>query len=81
MNGNSYPCLGDALGGDLAFAMGLSVFAPVPFKKEWPVKLHGFLNLGRVVGWDSSKSCLKIISKWDLKEETPRERWDAFFVG
>lgn len=24
-------------------------------KKEWPVKLHGFLNTGRVVGWESGK--------------------------
>ena len=45
----------DSLGGDLAWALGVSVFAPFPTKKEWPVKLHGFLNTGRVVGWESGK--------------------------
>jgi outer membrane protein insertion porin family len=39
----------------LAWALGVSVFAPFPTKKEWPVKLHGFLNTGRVVGWESGK--------------------------
>ncbi|KAJ9113502.1 hypothetical protein QFC20_001853 [Naganishia adeliensis] len=46
----------DSLGGDLAWALGVSVFAPFPTKKEWPVKLHGFLNTGRVVGWESAQS-------------------------
>ena len=46
----------DSLGGDLAFAMGLSLFAPVPKRPEWPIKLHTFLNFGRVVGWDNSRS-------------------------
>lgn len=41
----------DSLGGDLAYALGLSVFAPFPVKPEWPLKLHGFLNLGKVVGY------------------------------
>jgi outer membrane protein insertion porin family len=40
------------LGGDLAFATGLSVYAPFPAKPEWPVKLHGFINTGRVTAWD-----------------------------
>jgi outer membrane protein insertion porin family len=46
----------DSLGGDLAWALGVSMFAPFPTKKEWPVKLHGFLNTGRVVGWESGES-------------------------
>jgi hypothetical protein len=41
----------DGLGGDLAWALGLSVFAPVPKKEHWPLKLHGFLNVGKVVGY------------------------------
>lgn len=45
----------DSLGGDLAWALGVSVFAPCPTKKEWPVRLHGFLNTGRVVGWESGE--------------------------
>jgi outer membrane protein assembly factor BamA len=42
----------DSLGGDLAFATGLSLYAPFPAKPEWPVKLHGFINTGRVTAWD-----------------------------
>ena len=49
------PTTADSVGGDLAWALGVSVFAPFPMKKEWPVKLHGFLNTGRVVGWESGK--------------------------
>lgn len=56
----------DSLGGDLAWALGVSVFAPFPTKKEWPVKLHGFLNTGRVVGWESGK--LPILRSWQSAE-------------
>ncbi len=43
--------IADSLGGDLAFALGLSVFAPLPYRPQWPVKLHSFINTGKVVGW------------------------------
>ncbi|KAG7548988.1 hypothetical protein FFLO_03101 [Filobasidium floriforme] len=46
----------DSLGGDLAFATGLSVYAPFPAKPEWPVKLHGFINTGRVTAWDCQRT-------------------------
>lgn len=45
----------DSLGGDLAFAVGLSAFAPVPYKPTWPLKLHAFLNTGKVVGWNTGE--------------------------
>ncbi|KAK4686090.1 hypothetical protein P7C73_g4041, partial [Tremellales sp. Uapishka_1] len=45
----------DSLGGDLAWAMGLSVFAPIPKKADWPLKLHSFLNFGKVVGYDQDR--------------------------
>lgn len=53
----------DSLGGDLAFALGLSLFAPVPGKPQWPIKLHSFLNLGRVVGWDGNRSFASNVGK------------------
>ncbi|KAI9636477.1 putative mitochondrion protein [Dioszegia hungarica] len=48
----------DSLGGDLAWGMGLSVFAPIPKKEHWPLKLHGFMNIGKVVGYDRSAGWL-----------------------
>jgi outer membrane protein insertion porin family len=42
----------DSLGGDLAWGLGLSVFAPIPKKEHWPLMLHGFINAGKVVGYD-----------------------------
>ena len=44
----------DSLGGDLAWALGLSVFTPIPRKDHWPARLHTFLNVGKVVGYDQS---------------------------
>ena len=44
----------DSLGGDLAWALGLSVFTPIPRKEHWPARLHTFLNVGKVVGYDQS---------------------------
>ncbi|RXK37485.1 mitochondrial protein [Tremella mesenterica] len=46
----------DSLGGDLAWGLGLSVFAPIPKKELWPLKLHSFLNIGKVVGYDTNRS-------------------------
>jgi outer membrane protein assembly factor BamA len=48
----------DSLGGDLAFATGMSVFAPVPGQPQWPLKLHGFINTGRVTAWDCGECSL-----------------------
>lgn len=45
----------DSLGGEFAWATGLSVFAPVPGREHWPLRLHGFLNVGRVAGYDRCK--------------------------
>ncbi len=43
----------DSLGGDLSWAMGMSLFAPLPGIAQWPLRLHSFVNLGKVVGYDS----------------------------
>ncbi|KAH7882451.1 surface antigen-domain-containing protein [Phlebopus sp. FC_14] len=39
-----------SIGGDLYYALGLSLLGNVPGKREWPVKLHGWVNAGRVQG-------------------------------
>ncbi|WOO83756.1 SAM50-like protein SPAC17C906 [Vanrija pseudolonga] len=46
----------DSLGGDLSYALGVSLIGPVPSKEHWPLKLHTFLNLGKVVRYDSHRS-------------------------
>ena len=38
----------DSLGGDLYWSAGLSLISDIPRKPQWPVKLHGFINAGRL---------------------------------
>jgi outer membrane protein insertion porin family len=45
----------DSLGGDMGWGMGLSIFAPFWNKAHWPVRLHSFLNLGKVVGYQKGE--------------------------
>ncbi|PPR08247.1 hypothetical protein CVT24_001289 [Panaeolus cyanescens] len=48
MNGMG-PRMGeDSLGGEVYYAGGLSVVSDVPTKEHWPVKLHGWVNAGRL---------------------------------
>lgn len=42
----------------MSWALGLSVFAPIPKKEHWPLKFHGFLNGGKVVVYDTCTSTL-----------------------
>jgi outer membrane protein insertion porin family len=55
----------DFIGGDLQWAAGLSLITPIPKREEWPLKGHFFLNAGRLVGQQKSKSaivsCLNIV--------------------
>ncbi|WVW78557.1 hypothetical protein I302_100513 [Kwoniella bestiolae CBS 10118] len=53
----------DSLGGDLSWALGLSVFAPIPKKEHWPLKLHGFINGGKVVAYDRARSFTDNLTK------------------
>ncbi|TFK47553.1 hypothetical protein OE88DRAFT_1685927 [Heliocybe sulcata] len=46
----------DSLGGDLYWSAGLSVISDLPKKPHWPLKLHGFVNAGRLDALDKSKS-------------------------
>jgi len=40
----------------MGWGLGLSVLAPFWNKPHWPVRLHSFVNLGKVVGYEKSKS-------------------------
>ena len=40
--------IADALGGDFYWAAGLSLISDIPKRPHWPVKLHGFVNAGRL---------------------------------
>ncbi|ORY31035.1 surface antigen-domain-containing protein, partial [Naematelia encephala] len=42
----------DSLGGELSWGLGVSLFSPIPRKEHWPLRLHSFLNIGKVVGYD-----------------------------
>ncbi|WWD21438.1 hypothetical protein CI109_105923 [Kwoniella shandongensis] len=53
----------DSLGGDLSWALGLSVLTPIPNKEHWPLRLHGFVNGGKVVAYDKTRSFTENITK------------------
>lgn len=38
--------LGDSLGANVSYAVGASLFSPLPFKPDWPLKVHSFVNVG-----------------------------------
>ena len=41
----------------MGWATGASVFTPIwPGKAYWPVRWHGFANIGKVVGYDRGVS-------------------------
>lgn len=41
-------CVEDSLGGEVYYSVGLSVVSDIPTKEHWPVKLHGWMNAGRL---------------------------------
>ncbi|PWO00110.1 hypothetical protein FA09DRAFT_328224 [Tilletiopsis washingtonensis] len=45
----------DSLGGDAYWAAGASLLAPMPYRAEWPLKLHAFVNAGQVCALDQSQ--------------------------
>ena len=53
----------DSLGGDLAYGIGVSMFAPIPKKEHWPLKLHTFMNIGKCVQYDTDRSFTDNITK------------------
>ncbi|KAF9816961.1 hypothetical protein IEO21_03726 [Rhodonia placenta] len=46
----------DSLGGDLYWATGVSLITDIPYKPDWPVKTHFFVNAGRLDAMDKAKS-------------------------
>lgn len=48
----------DSLGGDLGWAMGLSLMGPFPGKPTrdgWGLRWHSFVNAGKVVGYNQGE--------------------------
>ncbi|KAF9239247.1 surface antigen-domain-containing protein [Melanogaster broomeanus] len=43
-----------SVGGAIYYALGLSVLGNIPKRPEWPVKIHGWVNAGRVQGTDGA---------------------------
>jgi outer membrane protein insertion porin family len=44
----------DSLGGDVYYSLGTSLFAPIPTRPHWPLKIHSFLNMGQLIQLQSS---------------------------
>ncbi|PWN45972.1 hypothetical protein IE81DRAFT_285050 [Ceraceosorus guamensis] len=45
---------GDSLGGDAFWSAGCSLFAPLPLRPHWPLKLHAFFNAGQLTQIDQT---------------------------
>lgn len=56
---------GDFMGGDLHWAAGLSILAPIPKRPDWPLKMHLFLNAGRLTRIDKCTCRLLPLSAKD----------------
>ncbi|KAG6920102.1 hypothetical protein DXG01_010170 [Tephrocybe rancida] len=46
----------DSVGGDLLWSTGVSVISNLPLKPHWPVKIHAWLNAGRLDAIDRNQS-------------------------
>lgn len=53
----------DSLGGELAYGVGTSLILPIPKKEHWPLKIHSFVNAGKVVRYDSDRTFADNIAK------------------
>jgi outer membrane protein insertion porin family len=49
----------DSLGGNVTYAIGASLFSPLPGKPEWPLKVHTFVNVGSLASLPLSSPRLK----------------------
>lgn len=58
----------DSLGGDAYWAAGASLLAPMPYRAEWPLKLHAFVNAGQVCALD--QCTFSLAPSWPLLAET-----------
>ncbi|KAG5651012.1 hypothetical protein H0H81_010230 [Sphagnurus paluster] len=53
----------DSLGGDLHWSTGASLIADVPTKPTWPVKLHAWVNAGRLDALDQSEPLVTAVRR------------------
>lgn len=44
----------DSIGGQLYYSAGLSTISDLPFKAHWPLKMHAWVNAGRLDEVDQS---------------------------
>ncbi|KAG8935261.1 hypothetical protein FRC02_008396 [Tulasnella sp. 418] len=51
----------DSLGGDIYWSAGASVISDLPKKPHWPIKLHAFVNAGRLDRLDKSISLVDAV--------------------
>ncbi|CAL1709271.1 unnamed protein product [Somion occarium] len=51
----------DSLGGDLYWSAGVSLITDIPKKPNWPVKLHGWVNAGRLDALDKTRTIDSIL--------------------
>jgi hypothetical protein len=55
--------------------MGLSLFAPIPKKEHWPLKIHSFLNVGKVVGYQQGEQALAVFCTWRTGVQDANVEW------
>lgn len=53
-------CIADSLGGDAYWSLGASVISNIPKKPSWPVKLHAWVDAGKLEGIDRSTYALSL---------------------
>jgi outer membrane protein insertion porin family len=53
----------DSLGGDMYYSFKASLFAPIPTRPDWPLKLHTFLNAGQLIQLDPKQSLTDSVNR------------------
>jgi hypothetical protein len=86
----------DSLGGDLSYALGASLITPFPFKPQWPVNGHLFLNAGSLEQWRTGElpllrplwlivlgrsTCIPDFEQLDLSTFCQRGNWCPLPTG
>jgi len=59
---------GDAVGGDAYWAAGISLIGDLPQKPHWPLKLHTYINAGKLAALDRSKSFMLLVMTYRANE-------------
>ena len=53
-----------SVGGDLYYSLGLSLLGNIPRRPQWPVKLHAWINAGRLQGIDGCTILVSFSYPW-----------------